>query len=93
MFTDPNLWDQPVSLAREHGRATPDTPSSGNRVPGGGPSGSGAPHSPGSPTGGTGARSGQTNTLMPFEIKLCVLAVEPAASHHYIISYCFQRTL
>ena len=23
---EPNLWDQPVSLTREHGRATPDTP-------------------------------------------------------------------
>mmetsp|Transcript_707 Transcript_707/g.2084 ORF Transcript_707/g.2084 Transcript_707/m.2084 type:complete len:651 (+) Transcript_707:360-2312(+) len=68
VFTDPNLWDQPVSLAREHGRATPDTPSSGNRVPGGGPSGSGAPHSPGSPTGGTGSPPPAVSLLPPDKL-------------------------
>ena len=31
MFEQPNLWDQPVSLAREHGRATPDTPTGPGR--------------------------------------------------------------
>lgn len=56
VFAEPNLWDQPVSLAREHGRATPDTPSAGSRVPTSPASGGGAPHSPGSPTGGTGSR-------------------------------------
>jgi hypothetical protein len=29
---EPNLWDKPVTLAREHGRATPD---SGTDIPGG----------------------------------------------------------
>ncbi len=57
VFAEPNLWDQPVSLAREHGRATPDTPTAASRLHSGGASGSGAPHSPGSPTGGAGVRA------------------------------------
>ena len=33
VFPEPNLWDAPVSLAREHGRATPDTPTSAAGTP------------------------------------------------------------
>ncbi len=51
---EPNLWDQPVSLAREHGRATPDTPlhsaTSGSSPP------TSLPGSPGSSSGAGSSR-------------------------------------
>jgi len=80
VFPEPNLWDAPVSLAREHGRATPDTPAgsgaSGNgsrpsgNSPMAGPSGagsggSGAPQSPGSPTNGPGSLPPAAVSLLP----------------------------
>ena len=53
---EPNLWDQPVSLAREHGRATPDTPlhsaTSGSSPP------TSLPGSPGSSGAGSSRGAG-----------------------------------
>lgn len=75
VFPEPNLWDSPISLAREHGRATPDTPTSaagGGRPSGGSPTsgggagaGGGTPHSPGSPTGGPGSPPPAAVSLLP----------------------------
>lgn len=67
VYVEPNLWDSPVSLAREHGRATPDTPTATSRglhphSPTGGNS------SPGSPTGSSGSPLPAVSLLPPDKL-------------------------
>lgn len=79
VYVEPNLWDAPVSLAREHGRATPDTPTAASRMPNSPRGGSSSSHSPGSPTSSSGAHlshecglTGRTLAAYGFPLCACV---------------------